>query len=99
MGCGVQTELPEKKDPDGLRFTVAAQEAGSRLDRFVANRGHISRALATRLIEEGAVRVGGVRGRKGAVLAEGDVVSLAHLPEAPLSVPPVPQPELALDVL
>lgn len=87
------------KDAEALHFTVEGFEAGNRLDRFVAYRGGVSRAVAIRLIDEGAVRIGGKRGRKGAVLAAGDVVALAHRPIDPLSAAPVPQPELPLSVL
>ncbi len=84
---------------EGLRFTVAAFEAGSRLDRFVAYKGGVSRAAAQRMIDEGAVRVAGRRGRKGAVLVAGQEVVMAHRPVAAQDAPPVPQEELPLSVL
>ena len=87
------------KDAEALHFTVEGFEAGNRLDRFVAYKGGVSRAVAIRLIDEGAVRVGGRRGRKGAMLAAGDVVALSHRPVDPQGAQPVAQPELPLSVL
>lgn len=56
------------------RFRVEAQEAGRRLDLFLAERLKLSRAQARRLLARGAVRVDGGRAadsRKGASLAAG----------------------------
>jgi 23S rRNA pseudouridine1911/1915/1917 synthase len=84
-----------------MNFVVADTEAGSRLDRFVAQHVGLTRAAASRLIEQGQVRVGPRLGRKGTTLSAGDVVTLEGVvPQArDEDVPPVPQPELPLHVL
>ena len=46
-------------------FVVGPTEAGERVDRLVATHLSASRAAVRRLIERGAVRVGGRRARKG----------------------------------
>jgi len=61
------------------RFRVEAQEAGRRLDLFLAERLKLSRAQARRLLARGAVRVDGVRAaesRKGASLTAGAEVEV-----------------------
>ncbi len=68
-------------DPvDGPRsFRVEAQEAGRRLDLFLAERLKLSRAQARRLLARGAVRVDGSRAaasRKGTSLAAGAEVAV-----------------------
>ena len=59
-------------------WVVPATEAGARVDRFVAARLGISRHAVWRLLERGAVRVGGKRARKGQRVAPGDRVSLSE---------------------
>lgn len=81
------------------QFTVGEADAGSRLDRFLAQRAGLSRAEAMRLIEAGQVRVGRGRGRKGALLERGAVVTLTGAPADPLRTPPLPQPELPFQPL
>lgn len=71
-----------------VRFTVASDETALRLDALLVRRGAApSAAAARRLIERDRVRVGGVRGRKGARLAAGTVVEVAtpsvEMSEAP----------------
>merc|ERR1711969_23987 len=61
------------------RFRVEAQEAGRRLDLFLAERLKLSRAQARRLLARGAVRVDGSRAaasRKGTSLAVGAEVAV-----------------------
>lgn len=86
-----------------MRFRVGAAElAGQpavRLDRFVALRTGTSRAGARRLVEEGAVLVGGRQAGKGTLVREGDEVELLRpLPSAE-ELRPVPERDLVLDVL
>jgi 23S rRNA pseudouridine1911/1915/1917 synthase len=58
---------------------VGPEDAGSRLDTFLATRGAAaSRAAAQRLISAGAVTVGGRAVAKNHRLAAGDVVSVAE---------------------
>jgi 23S rRNA pseudouridine1911/1915/1917 synthase len=68
-------------------LTAAAEDAGLRLDAFLAARGAAgSRAEAQRLIERGAVTVGGRSRAKNYRVAEGDRVELAQ-PDAPGDTP------------
>ncbi|CAN5779288.1 RluA family pseudouridine synthase [soil metagenome] len=79
-----------------LRFSVADEDAGARLDKALASRLEIgTRSLAERLLREGAVRVDGEPRSKSFRLESGSVVE-AELPEAasglraePASVPVV----------
>jgi 23S rRNA pseudouridine1911/1915/1917 synthase len=86
-------------EPDPY-LEVTPDEAGRRLDRFLAERLHLSRGSARRLLARGAVRIGGrpvAQGDKGVALGAGErvEVSAAALanaerieldPEAPLRV-------------
>jgi 23S rRNA pseudouridine1911/1915/1917 synthase len=68
---------PERHD-----FTVAAAEAGQRLDLFLAAReGDLSRSQIQRAIDEGLVRVNGRPVRAGRKVKPGDAVEIL-LPEA-----------------
>jgi 23S rRNA pseudouridine1911/1915/1917 synthase len=61
-----------------LRFSVASEDAGARLDAALARREEIgSRSLAERLLREGAVRVDGVDRPKSHRLEPGSVVDVA----------------------
>jgi len=65
-----------------LRFSVADEDAGTRLDKALAGREEIgTRSLAERLLEEGAVRVDGEPRQKSFRLELGSVVE-AELPGA-----------------
>ena len=58
-----------------LRFTVAEDDAGSRLDRALAVRAEIgSRSLAERLVQEGSVLVDGVARPKSHRLGPGSTI-------------------------
>jgi 23S rRNA pseudouridine1911/1915/1917 synthase len=60
------------------------EDAGARLDAFLAARGAApSRAAAQRLIEGGAVTVGGRTRPKNHRLAAGDEVAVARLEQEP----------------
>jgi 23S rRNA pseudouridine1911/1915/1917 synthase len=77
-----------------LRFSVAEEDAGSRLDSVLAARGEIaSRASAERLLRSGAVHVDGSARPKSHRLAAGSVVEIM-LPEpaAGLAAEPVTVP-------
>lgn len=52
-----------------------------------------------RLVEGGQVRIDGKAGRKGTLLAHGQAVTLAVPAADPVTTPPLPQPELPLEVL
>ncbi|HEU5264196.1 MAG TPA: RluA family pseudouridine synthase [Gaiellaceae bacterium] len=73
-----------------LRFTVAEDDAGSRLDRTLAVRAEIgSRSLAERLVQEGLVLVDGVVRPKSARLEAGSTIEVA-LPEGDEGLVPRP---------
>jgi 23S rRNA pseudouridine1911/1915/1917 synthase len=79
-----------------VRHTVAAPQAGSRLDAFLVAVGAAGTAgSARRLLEGGAVTVDGRAGRKGQRLLAGQTVEIAPGPAAVV----IPQPELPLSVL
>jgi 23S rRNA pseudouridine1911/1915/1917 synthase len=73
-----------------LRLTVAPDDAGVRLDVFVAKGAGISRARAGALIDGGLVTVGGRPERKAYKVAAGDAVEVAEqqaeVPVAPTGV-------------
>jgi 23S rRNA pseudouridine1911/1915/1917 synthase len=80
-------------------FTVGDEDAGTRLDVVLVRRvPGLSRAKARALSEEGAIRVNGRHARKGAVVAAGDVVSLAG-PSPASSSSALPDASLALRIL
>jgi 23S rRNA pseudouridine1911/1915/1917 synthase len=80
-------------------LTVAATEGGARLDQWLARTLDCSRHEAQRLIADGSVRVDGARAAKGQRLAPGAVVQLAREPPRGDELRPVPQPELALELI
>ena len=77
-----------------LRFSVAEEDAGTRLDRALADQKEIgTRSLAEKLLGDGAVRVDGEIRAKSFRLEPGSVVE-AELPRAPpgLAAEPVSVP-------
>jgi 23S rRNA pseudouridine1911/1915/1917 synthase len=65
-----------------VRFEVAPEEGGLRLDLFLAGREiGLSRSQVQRAVVEGRVRVNGTPARSGRKLKAGDEVAI-HLPEA-----------------
>ena len=73
-----------------LRFTVAEDDAGSRLDRALAGRSEIgTRSLSERLLRDGAVRVDGAERAKSHRLEPGAVVEVV-LPGPAANVAPGP---------
>ncbi len=66
-------------------FHVAADDAGRRLDVVLAARADVSRAVAARLIDAGAVTVDGKAARKGHVVRAGETVAY-ELPSEEASV-------------
>jgi 23S rRNA pseudouridine1911/1915/1917 synthase len=72
-------------------LTAGPKDAGARLDAFLAQRGAApSRAAAQRLIEAGAVTVGGRSRPKNHRLAPGDEVAVARAEEEPAATGEVP---------
>jgi 23S rRNA pseudouridine1911/1915/1917 synthase len=82
-----------------VEFEVEEDDAGDRLDVFLARRSSgLSRARAKRMIEEGSVLVDGRRIRKSYVVAPGDRITLESL------VPRVdfharPDPDLVIEIV
>ncbi len=72
-----------------LRFTVADEEAGERIDVVVARRAQVTRTLAQRALKTGGVSVEGAAVRASYRLEPGDVVE-ALIPEPEVGPP---QPE------
>lgn len=82
-----------------IEWTVADQEAGQRLDHFVAGRAGCSHAAARRLLAEERVRLNGRRARKGGAVHAGDRVTVqGPLPEAGL-LEPAPEVGLGVEVI
>lgn len=62
---------PDQPDPEQIRFTVNASEAGTRIDQLVAERvPELSRSAAARLIRDGRVSVDGAQVSKASHRAE-----------------------------
>ena len=81
---------------EAVRLIVADGDVGTRLDAYASASGELTRSAAARLIEEGAITVGGKPVAKNYKLRRGDVVEIC-LPEP---VPAEAQPEdIALDVV
>lgn len=73
-----------------LRFNVADEDAGSRLDQALAARSEIaSRSVAERLLQEGAVLVDGVPRPKSHRLEVGSLIEV-ELPATPQGLRPQP---------
>ncbi|MGE5182307.1 MAG: pseudouridine synthase, partial [Acidobacteriota bacterium] len=51
------------------------------------------------LFDEGAVKVGGKRAKKGDRVAAGDVIEVSHAPASREQLRPLPDPSLVVDVL
>ena len=71
-----------------LELTVKTEDAGTRLDAFIAAHApELTRSQAARLIEEGAVTVGSARPAKSARVAPGETVA-AVVTEAGIALNP-----------
>jgi 23S rRNA pseudouridine1911/1915/1917 synthase len=74
----------EAPQAEPLALTVAAEDEGQRLDRYVAARvANLSRSYAQQLIDDNHIRVNGRDARASATLRAGDVVTVWR---------PLPQP-------
>jgi 23S rRNA pseudouridine1911/1915/1917 synthase len=79
------------------RLRVEPQDAGQRLDRYLAARlPTLSRTRLAELIDEGRVRVNGGEAKRSHRLADGESVEVEVLPRPPLEAAPE---DLALEVL
>lgn len=66
----------EETEADVLSLSVANDDVGERIDRFVTENADVSRSLAAKLIESGAVTVLGKKVEKNYKLRKGDVVEI-----------------------
>src|SRR5438309_1091453 len=79
------------------RFTASAEDAGRRLDLYLASRlPDLSRTRIQELIEQGHVRISERLARSAQRVAPGDVIDIEILPRPPLRAAPE---EISLDVL
>ena len=81
---------------DEASFVAAKDDAGTRLDAFVAFYASLTRSAAVKLIESADVRVNGAKSQKNYKLREGDVINVVF-PE-PESAEIVPE-DIPLDVV
>lgn len=78
-------------------LVVATDEAGARLDVFLAHRKIVgSVAAGRRAVAAGAVRVNGHAAKKGKRLAPGDRVALSESPAETFDLAPTPDVSLAI---
>ena len=81
--------MPPEASAAARRFTVSAQEAGRRLDLYLASRlPELSRTRIQELIDQGHVRVSGRSPRRAHRIAAGEIVEIQILPRPPLSAQP-----------
>src|SRR5437016_13863326 len=79
------------------RFTASAEDAGRRLDLYLASRlPDLSRTRIQELIEQGRVRISERVARSSQRVVTGDVIDIEILPRPPLRATPE---EIPLDVL
>lgn len=77
------------RTPARQRFLVTAEEAGARLDRYLAARlPELSRTRIQELIDEGRVRVDGTAVRRAHRVAPGEAIEVEILPRPPLEAVP-----------
>jgi 23S rRNA pseudouridine1911/1915/1917 synthase len=76
----------------GTAWTCGPDEAGARLDAFIAARADgVSRSRVQKWIEQGCFLRNGKPARKSESVAEGDVIAVAAEPEADMSSTLVPE--------
>jgi 23S rRNA pseudouridine1911/1915/1917 synthase len=86
------------EEPPAQRLEATADDAGLRLDAFLAARGAApSRSAAQRLIDRGAVRVDGEARAKNHRVAAGQVVSVEGGADATGAAAPAPQFEVVYE--
>lgn len=92
----MKTEWNDLDEAAALLLTAEESDAGERLDRFVSDKGGLSRSAAVKLIEEGSVTVGGAVSNKNYRMRAGDSVEVT-LPE-PEPMEAIPQ-NIPIDVV
>jgi 23S rRNA pseudouridine1911/1915/1917 synthase len=76
-----------------VRLLVGEEDAGTRLDQFLANRlGGLSRTQIQRLVRAGQVQLGPTRPRPSTPVRAGQLVEVTIPPPAPASPKPEPLP-------
>jgi 23S rRNA pseudouridine1911/1915/1917 synthase len=86
------------EEPPAQRLEATADDAGLRLDAFLAARGAVpSRSAAQRLIDRGAVRVDGEQRAKNHRVAAGQVVSVEGGADATRGGAPAPDFEVVYE--
>ena len=79
------------------RYTASAEDAGRRLDLYLASRlPNLSRTRIQELIDQGRVRVGERLARRAQRVTAGDLIEIEVLPRPPLRAAPE---EIPIDVL
>ena len=68
--------VAEESEADVLSLSVSDGDVGERIDRFVTDNAGVSRSLAVKLIESGAVAVSGKKVEKNYKLRGGDTVEI-----------------------
>ncbi len=92
------TRPPAPRPPDPVRITVNAEEAGTRIDRFLGEKlENASRTRIQKWMNDGAVHVNGEPVRKSRMLEPGDEIVVTRPPEP---VAGVVEPEnIPLDIV
>jgi len=81
--------MPPEASSAARRFTVSAQDAGLRLDLYLASRlPELSRTRVQELIDEGRVRVSERLPRRAHRIVAGEVIEIEVLPRPPLAAQP-----------
>ena len=90
-------EIVPERQVVSRRFTASAEDAGRRLDLYLASRlPDLSRTRIQELIEEARVHVGERLARRAQRVMPGDVIDIEILPRPPLRAAPE---EIPIDVL
>jgi 23S rRNA pseudouridine1911/1915/1917 synthase len=91
------TEMSPEQQIVSRRFTPSAEDAGRRLDLYLASRlSDLSRTRIQELIDEGRVRVSERLASRAQRVVPGDVIDIEILPRPPLRAAPE---EIPLDIL
>lgn len=81
----------------GTQFEISPEQAGSRLDRFLAERLELSRRYLRRLLDRGGIRLGGKLAAGGTALQAGDLIEVLPFRHPDRGI--IPEPGLTIDVI
>ncbi|GAB4431063.1 MAG: RluA family pseudouridine synthase [Chloroflexi bacterium OHK40] len=92
--AGAATRRPTPmSEPDTILLYASNDDAGDRLDRFVARMvADLSRSFVQQLVDDGLVRVNGRIARSSLPLRAGDMVAVTVPPPQPTTLTPEPIP-------